>query len=237
MADDIVLEYKRVDGDRCHGRIYQGNRTFVAFHSEGFRSMLREFASALQQDESARAVWKRTDRPGLVPYYLDAEVTELFRKDPVAAIESMCPPSHSPLTTVQRVQEQRVQMVPISVRAGHDALADAFGEQVYLRLRERKGDLFVECPCCGIWASVSDNKPKTAKLSACINRKCRAFDLLPVITPVNGKWAAIGVEELLGMKSHRFYLPRAWNEGHSWISLNDLQLKWDEFNKEKESCR
>ena len=237
MADDIVLEYKRVDGDRCHGRIYQGDRTFVSFYSEDFKSMLREFASALQQDDAARAVWKRTDRSGLAPYYLDAEVTELFRKDPVAAIESMCPPSHSPMTTVQRVQEQRVKMVPISVRAGHDALADAFGEELYVRTRERKGESHIECPCCGIWAPLIVVPSREGLYTLCRNTRCFVRGHAVSAKVVNTKWATVKIEELLKTESPRFYLPRSWNEGRSWVSLVDLQSRWDEFNKEKESCR
>jgi hypothetical protein len=181
-------------------------------------------------------VWLRTDRPGLLPYYLDTEVARLFRTDPVAAIESMCPPSVSPSTTVKRVQQERV-MVPLSVRAGHDALADSFGEQIYLRARERKGGFYIECPCCGIWASVIDNKPMTGKIAFCINTKCRAYEVLPQVWLVNEKWATMPAEQILSIGSSRFYLPRVWNEGRSWISLGDLRLKWEEFKKEKESCR
>lgn len=231
MSDDIVLEYKRVNVDRCHGRIFQGTKTFASFHSEDFRSMLREFAQALQSDDQARAVWQRTDRPGLTPYYLDAEVTQLFREDPVAAIEGMCPPSISPSTTVQRVQQERVKMVPISVRAGHDALADAFGEEIYIRARGRKDQVYIECPCCGIWAPIID------RMSVCINQKCKAHVLLRVVRVVNEKWAAMNIEEILETGSPRFYLPRAWNEGRSWVSLWDLQQKWEAFKKERESCR
>jgi hypothetical protein len=37
-------------------------------------------------------------------------------------------------------------------------------------------------------------------------------------------------------KLDRFYFPRAWNDGASWVSRESLQKKYNEYVKEKESA-
>lgn len=238
MAEKIILEYKRVNVDKSTGRIVHSldstEQVLKEFDSIEFRPMLRDFAEALQQHPDAKAVWKRTDRAGLIPYDLDDRVTTLFRTDPLSAIQSMCPPSSTPSTTIKRAKEEREKrLVAVSVRAGFDTLADAFGDLVYARVRDRKGTPHVECPCCGLWQFYMK---ATASIWSviCANPKCGAFDQpLPMVV-ANQKWAGFPTPTLLQTKSTRFYFPRAWNDGRPWVSREDLSKKYDEYVSEKE---
>lgn len=248
MTEKIVLEYKRVNVDKSTGRIVRltdvGEDVLKTFESVEFKPMLRDFAEALQQCEDAVAVWKRTDRPGLVPYDLDPQITKLFRTDPVAAIESLCPPARNPSTTIKRIQEER-KPVPVSIRAGYDVLADAFGEDVYSRIRTRtEGIQYVECPCCGLWTPVGlglatssfYDPAEHSKVgwSLCANPKCRASEAVLTLKTANDKWVAYAVTDLLATQATRFYMPRAWNDGRPWVTWKDLNEKYEEYVREKE---
>jgi hypothetical protein len=249
MSDAVVLEYKRVSGDLSTGRVYllcgQVIADEVKFEDLEFRKMLQLFASHLRDFKGVDAVWQRVDRPGLVPYLLDAEVTRLFREDPVAAIASMCPPPQSPSTAAALVRTTRDaeegKQVSVAVRAGYDVLASAFGDELAVRSRARQnGLIYVECPCCGIWTPIrlTGNDP-TIGVSQCMNTRCRVFDKPLALRSPNGKWALYRTTDLLGTASSRFYLPRTWNDGRSWVTWANLNEKYNEFEKEKEtwSCR
>lgn len=238
MDDAVVLEYKRASGELSTGRVYlrvgPNEVDELKFEELEFKKMLALFAEKLREFRGTEAVWQRTDRPGLVPYTLDAAVTTLFREDPVAAIASMCPPSRSPSSTVSYVREERAvregQRISVSVRAGYDALADSFGDQVASRSRRRSDGLAsVECPCCGIWSLVQNGA------SNCINTRCRAFDKALAIHSPNAKWSFYQTADLLETGAPRFYLPRAWNNGCSWVSWETLSQKYNEFQKEKKA--
>jgi hypothetical protein len=248
VTDKVVLEYKRVNVDKSTGRIVRitdvGEDVLSVFESIEFRPMLREFAEALQQCEDAVAVWKRTDRPGLISYDLDPQTTKLFRTDPVAAIESLCPPARNPATTVKRVQEEKQQkLVPVSIRVGYDVLADALGDDVYSRLRTRKeGIQYGECPCCGLWMPIGMGYPASRAYypedgvgwSLCANTKCRASSRILMLKVTNDKWVGYSVVDLLATDAPRFYFPRTWNEGRPWITWDELHKKYHEYLKEKE---
>lgn len=242
---DVVLEYKRVKGSLSTGSIYyradEKLELDSSFEDFEFSHMLKNFADMLRRYPDAGAIWHRTDRPGLIPYRLEEGVVTLFREDPVAAIASMCPPqqAQSPSREIQRVREAspRIRMIAASVRAGYDTLADAFGGAVYAKMRARtNGVSYVECPCCGIWALIHQmtGDPKICT-SICMNGRCQVFDKpLPFIAE-NDRWAGYPTSTLLATASRRFYLPRSWNNGRSWVSWLELNAKYTEYEKEKEA--
>jgi hypothetical protein len=224
---EVVLEYKRVNGDKSSGRICVQNNgseeVLLSFESEEFSPMLYGFAKALQEHPDAQGVIQRTDRPGLVPYNLDAQTMDLFRTDPVAAVTSMSTPYGSPSKAVQRSKKERTQEPPASLRVGFDTLADAFGDELYSRLDSLASR--VECPCCGIWNAFIEE-------FVCKNPKCQQR-LKP---QVSGRWAAFSTAALLATSSPRFYFPRAWNGYKPWVSREDLIAKYEQFQQEKKSC-
>jgi len=227
---ELVLEYKRVNVDRSTGRVVlkedgSERSPWLAFDSVDFPTMLRAYARLLKDNEEAVAIWQRTDRPGLLPYTLDPQVADLFRTDIEAAIVSMSPDVRSPSYKLQSIQAARE--VPAGLRAGFDTLADAFGDKLYVRFRDNSE---IECPCCGMWGS-SHRDDTFICQKACANRQVRAFLVEP-----SGRWAGFSAQHLLDSGSSKFYFPRAWNDGASWISREKLQMKLDEYNKEKSEC-
>lgn len=243
MSEQVVLEYKRVEVTFSTGRILHkedgAEEKLYEFTALQFPQMLELFAESLRRFPEAKAVWQRTDRPGLNPYELDLRIAKMFREDPEAAIASMCPPQQelSPSMAASRARPQ-VKTVGASVRAGFDTLADAFGDSVYSRARARTdGFLYVECPCCGIWTPIHAAGPsaKTLDNSHCMNTRCRVFDKPLALNSQGEKWVGYTTTTLLATASPRFYLPRAWNDGRSWITWEALNQKYNEYEKEKEA--
>lgn len=228
---ELVLEYKRVNVDRSTGRVVLKEdgveqTPWLVFDSVDFPTMLRAYARLLKGNEEAVAIWQRTDRPGLLPYTLDPQVSALLVTDIEAAIASMSPDVQSPSYKLQNIQAARE--VPAGLRAGFDTLADAFGDKLYVRLRDN-GEL--ECPCCGMWGS-SHRDGTFICQKACANRHMST----PLEVALSGRWAGFSAQQLLSGGSSKFYFPRAWNDGASWISHEKLQTKLDEYNKEKSGC-
>ena len=230
---EVILEYKR-EVDKSTGRVLMkangSEFVFREFKAAEFKAILTYFADALREYPDAKAVIQRTDRAGLVPYNLDAPTTALFRSDPVAAIEAMSTPYSNPSTTVKRVQKEREPIEP-SLRVGFDTLADAFGEELYASYDSTRNK--AECPCCGIWGSIIE---KEKSFLLCINPSCTVYHQA-VPTTLTPRWAAFSTEHLLRIASKRYFFPRAWNDSGLWVSFEDLTTKYEQFKKEKESCR
>lgn len=220
---DIVLEYKRV-GNLSTGQLVrrEGEEAsyLCSFQEEAFDNMIRRFAAALQEEPSARGVIQRTDRAGLTPYVLDQRLVAMFRTNPEAAVASMSP--GGPMVNFQRKVEEQTPIVT-TVRAGFDTLANAFGDTVYSKLKDGK----VECPGCGLWSSHGGDH------LACRNNKCSLYMRAISLEP-RRRWAGLRTKELI-LLGHcsRFYLPRAWNDGRSWVTREELEQKYNDFQKEK----
>ena len=239
---EVVLEYKRVDA-QSSGRIHvresfpegggAGGLVLFTFDCLDFEAMLYKFAEALQEYPNAAGVLQRTDRPGLVPYTLDERTVELFRVDPVAAVKSMSTPYGSPSNTVKRTREEKAPLES-GLRVGHSTLADAFGEELYARYdRDR---LRVECPCCGIWASLNTRDEDGRQFISCKNPSCAPHGKPLFVKSRNGRWASFSTFDLLATHSDRFYFPRAWNDGKVWVTWEGLNEKYQQFQKEKKEC-
>lgn len=229
---DIVLQYKRVD-ELSSGQIIRRDqskpvRVLFEFEKLDFAHMMSRFSSELQEYFEDRAVVERTDRAGLQPMVMEPEVVRLLREDPVAAIKSM---TFGPVIVDAR--KSKLQDVPSTffsppsvIRAGYDALAETFGDELYIRYK----DLVAECPCCGRWGVVKDG------VLTCSFPRCKATFPISVRSK---NWAAIQTSTLLESGSSNFWFPREWNKGRSWISYEELETKYKSFReamKEVQSC-
>lgn len=220
---DIALEYQR-EGQLSSGQVavYAGGHLSHAekFDRAEFPRLLTHLARLIAQHPSARVVLLRTDVPNLFPYVLDKETTELFRVDPVAAIHSMV---FEPEVNVAKKEDPRpVEIRPL--RVGYETLADSFGEHVYVRVRSNS----IECPGCGLWGEMAEGHFTCA-------RRCSGAISFPI--EPSRFWAGISVEHLLGTNLTKFFLPRIWNDGRSWVTREDLQSKYTAYRAEKdEAC-
>lgn len=245
MTVKVTLEYQRVPGTTTSsGRFLSDENGLLTeegepFEKLEFREMMRRLAQTLQAwppEQPVGVSLQRTDRDGLLPYQLDAKTVELFRTDPVAAIAAFEYPTHSPSTTVRRVKQERTPRVLPSIAVGHDVLAQAFGDQVYFKVRRHE----LECPGCGFWGMFTSpgllNDPERAghvmKLAFVCPKKCH----VRLIVTCGEKWGYVDTDYLLGHTTlDAFYLPRTWNEGGPWVSREALQKKYNEYQTEKEA--
>ncbi len=247
MSVQVTLEYKRDGhGMTSSGRILSNDNGLVTeegdFTGLHFKDMMKHVAAVLRnwkEDETPDidVVVQRTDRGGLQPYKMDKQTVELLRKDPVAGIEALSFDAPSPSNAVAQVEAARSPPAPTPVlRRGHETLIDAFGESVGFRVRGHE----LECPGCGFWGMFTTpgllKDPSRAgtvfKTAFVCPKKCATR----FIVSCHAAYGYVDVSFLLEQtKLEKFYLPRAWNGGRPWVSRQDLQQKYDEYKKEKES--
>jgi len=237
---NVVLEYRRTEGMLSTGRVLVNDERVAEFEDIEFRKMLETFAAQLQTDERNEAVFQRTDRPGILPYKLDPQVLELFRNDPVAAIDSMCPPTSPSVAIDLSKRRSKPPAVP-QIRAGFDTLADSFGDAVYTRFRDGK-KAGAECPGCGMWVPVHVSTVQLPGLSELsygnASMRCERNPNCPchnhnIAVVLSERWAGMSTEALLQTSATRFYFPRAWNDGRPWIRRKDIEKKYAEYVSEK----
>lgn len=239
----ITLSYKRdMQSETSSGDIsidHHDVEEVTYFEKRPFQSMISLLCDELRREPDAEVFINRTDHPGLVPYKLDKETATLIREDPLAAVAAMTYTQASPSTAIKRARERNVPIVPQPVRIGLDILSDAFGDEVYFRVRSHE----LECPGCGFWGMYTTpgllNDPERAgqvfKTAFACPKKCHGR----FIVSCWEKWGSVSVEYLLkNTKLDAFYLPRPWNDTNrsGWIAREELQTKFDQYNKEKESC-
>lgn len=232
--DDVVVAYKRV-GETYEGEIFlrseETRSTGMPFEGKGYSWMMSRFAERLKDHPSYGAVMDVLSGQRFIRHRLDSRAVELLRTDPAAAISSM---SHEPRTVIVRDEPAANASVKVELKVGHDTLADAFGDNVYLRLKDDK----IECPFDGRWkqyeleeygGATGFVRYETVELGD--------ISILPRYE--NAHWATVCTSRLkwLGEQrgAQRYYLPRAWNESGGWISHADLEKKYNEYIKEKEN--
>lgn len=189
-----------------------------------FNWMMSRSSEFLNNYTVDRVIIERTDRIGLQPIVLDNPTAEILKKDPALAIRLMN--YNGP--TVADVSGKTVTRVPI-IRAGYDTVAEAFGDEVYCRMR---GGL-VECPGCGLWSSA--RQPFECK------KRC-GLGTTKLEVRYTAEWAVFKVGDLLALSYSRYYLPRGWNPSASWISwkaLKKMYAMWRDLensNQEKQEA-
>lgn len=229
----VVLSYRHTGGELSSGSIILINEIAVAdvletFQDIEYKRMLSTFAKVLRWNPGTKAGIQRTDRPGLSVMVLSDEETELFRKDPAAAIQARTVP---PQTAHIGVDKSAAMNMAVPLTVGYDMRADFFGDVVFAKGRKHSNEHLLECPYCGYWAQASIG----SSVFTCMNcsSHTEAVDL-------QEKWAGIEVAQLLsnGAANPRgFFLPRAWNKNGNWISEKELRDMYSNYLKEKETVK
>jgi hypothetical protein len=225
MAKTLTLLYRREGADLSTGGFYTTDETkhviiLVQFQRLTYGAMMRALATYIQSNDYSAVFTQRTDREMLPVQQMSAEEFELFKADPAAAIRRRIIP-------VQEVNLRDAQERP-PLRAGLETLADAFGDNVYVRGRTRATENELECPGCGTW-SVVNRKGRVPTFDC---KKCRMGTTLVDFSPT-GLWVGITVEELFETGVEQFFLPRAWNTYGNWISRDNLNVLYLTYLKEK----
>jgi hypothetical protein len=190
-----------------------------SFSNQTYREAVKHLIVWAREHTEAQLFMLRLEqKPEPVAVQLEPRLAELLRKDPVAFMQMMDPtmgrPQRLNISMSAKVRDD-VAIKPHPIPAGHDTLAESFGEELYIR---KRGDLY-ECPIYGRWVPAGQIGVWTVG--------------------VNDRWASVSVENLLHSvdpPATRFFFPRAWNKDGPWISREDLQRKYDEFIKEREQC-
>jgi hypothetical protein len=201
----------------------------TSFNGLSFLRMMISLSTAIAAHPELRVFMSRLEQTEKFALELDRDTTNLIRTDPIAATRALSEPHRRVLvrgSTLRDTQPPAVLM-PEPLRAGYDTLADAFGEDVYIRTRLKPdGDgsvLLLESPFHGRW-SMPYSTDGTLFLD--IKR------LVPIeLTGAETRWATVRVEHLLRHTTPRFWLPRAWNPG-SWIFRADLETRLKKFRSE-----
>ena len=231
---NITLKYRRVEHHYTGHFLYSvGDAVVQEEFTLEYREMLKRLCNILNQYCPKEALvvvtLQRTDRDGLLPVDLDATTVHLLRTDPVAGIAALTYEKPSaPLTAVARKKIEGAVYQPEPVRAGIDALAQAFGDEVYVRVRDGK----VECPCCGFWIRDILQVPAggMGDMDVSCTKSCHNRFRLRIFSD----WASVPVAELLNATSaDRFYLTREWANGQSWVSREMLRKRYNAYLREK----
>lgn len=239
--ETVLLAYRRTDGELSTGSFSlsvgdEQPTLLSSFEKLEFRKMLREFAVYLLQYPTAHGAIQRTDRPGLVRIQLAPDEIARFRRDPAEAIRQRIIPPQRVVIGVDK-STPRDKPAPSSVReplkAGYATLVECFGDFVYARARFETHRASIECFCCGMWTPVEYNMSRPGYHC----KKCVQDFPIEDIAREAG-FLGIRVSTLLAlptMMKERFFLPRAWNDHKNWISRSDLERRYNEYIKEKES--
>lgn len=234
---DIRMHYGR-DGETYNGSLAVNGHTSTDdgsiehFTGYTFARMMSRLAKQIRRFNAGnvKVVLSRTEKAGS-NYELDKDTIQLLRDDPAAAIRSMTHPDRVvkvPVGGKNPPQKNVGVSMGSRLRAGHDTLADAFGDEVYVLVDLARDAL--ECPVCGRlkgeFAEVSPHS--TARMYGCTNCM-NGF----IVQLCGDNWASIRTAELIQVKADRFYLPRQWNKGGPWITRIDLTRKYRAFEKER----
>jgi hypothetical protein len=230
---DIRMHYGR-DGETYNGFIATNAPAadkggIEHFSGYTFARMMSRLAKQIRLfPGDVGVVLSRKERLG-TNYDLDKDTIQLLRDDPASAIRAMTPPDRTVKMSSVAAQKNIGASMGSRLRVGHDTLADAFGDDVYVLMDLARGVL--ECPVCGRlkgeFAEVSTHS--AARMYGCLS--CMNGFIVQVC---GDTWATIRTEELIKAKADRLYLPRQWNKGGPWITRIDLTRKYRAFEKERE---
>ncbi len=211
---DVVIAYSR-QADRYTAVISVNAEEQWTRGGITFEEMIVELSGYLKQLPDCQLIFRRMDGQYLRDYVAPEGERDQIRNYPyVYAAEK-----HD-VTVVVRDRPVTQERVKIQLRAGYDTLADAFGDNVYVRYRD---DGCVECPCCGRWHARIEGEDLICRCHITVTpaKLCGSWVELPTFDLVYG---APGVA--------RFYLPRAWNISGPWITREALAEKYRTFIKE-----
>lgn len=225
MKADIKLIYGRL-GQNYHGSInvkHEGQNEFISemdFKDFSFARVMSHLARTIRGYEpGGRVTLVRSELKGS-DYPLDEATVELLRVDPAAAIRSM---THDRTTVV--VRDKLPSAVPSGLlRAGHETIADALGDRIYVAM-DQSGRF--ECVGCGRWREGAPD------VMSCTIEHC----LVKLRGHLHGKtWYSVPTRDVLSLNLTRYYIPRGWNPSRGWITHADLNKMYRDFQKERDKC-
>lgn len=230
MSDnDLVLVYRRLnlayDG---FVKTPETEESRVVFEQCDFHKMMWMVHDLLLHYPDSGLQIQRSESANLMPIHLQADMLELLRTDPSRYIQMhSIPPRTVDLRSSPKrksaLSEATNYVMPrtIGLRAGCDTLAAAFGETIYLRMRQAR----VEHPATGRWVRLHEIEEFIGS----------QHNIEVVITKEAAEvgWVTIRLIELLATKADRFYLPREWNVSGPWITREQLNELHQQFLEEK----
>jgi hypothetical protein len=248
MSVEVTLEYKRASSavgvTTSTGRVLSIDGGLIteegAFEFLSFKEMISKLHDTLKHwpdEEPIDIIIRRTDRDGLQPHKLDPATVNLIRVNPLAAIQALSVPDRSPSGEVRKVHEATVPIVIPPLKVGDDVLADAFGDQLYFKVRGHE----LECPCCGFWGMFTTpgllNDTDRAGASFKTVFQCGKRCLCRIQVTCNTTWGYVSTEHLLKETlCSAFFFPRAWNGGRPWVTRDALRQMYEKYKKEKEQA-
>lgn len=208
---DVELHYRR------DGLTYSGSIDAAQFTQLDYAEMMYRVHDVLQKQPEAGLVLRRLERPSLLPAQLEPELLRLLREDPAKYIEANTFVYAADLRPTRTSKLASKYIPPVGLRHGHDVMADALGDYVYLRLQCGR----VESPYTGRFVPCAD-------FCATIPEQQRSVLM-------ESGWLRLATSYLLEHTEHsKFYLPRLWNPA-AWITREDLSARYSEYLKEKEA--
>lgn len=213
------------------------------FTGDTFEGVLARAARFLEGQPQARMQLRRDDAPAAAPLTVsgfDVEAMQReFRVGPRCYHSDREGPLRQAAPTAPSDEAPSVALCEVPpVPAGLATIAEAFGEEVYVRLREEE----IECPGCGFWTLYTTRglrlHPERAGAhwvtAFRCTKRCRARF---VVTCYSDAWASVRVRDLLAQAPvGSFYLPRGWNQpGGPWIAKDALAALYAAYLAEKES--
>lgn len=231
MAEDrILIEYQR-DGTTYSGTLSRPSRepstTEETLHFTGweFRKIIRELHVWMVAHPNKDMIWVRRDIPPHTPYKLEEDLVQLIHVDPVRAVRAM-----SPAPVRVHIRDEVAVTEHQAVRVGHDVIADAFGDWVYVTATPDART--ASCLCCGKDAAVKDSEPGSDPVITCERCGMRVW----AHRTGNPRWLRVSTEALLHFGWGRYFIPRGWNPHGQWISAAELAAMYDTFKKERKEC-
>lgn len=225
MLTDILLKYKRV-GEAYDGIFFVNGVVSYAFKGLTFSAKMRylhNFLVELPNDTVVKLA--RSESPNMLPIFMEQNMVDLLRTDPAAYIQAHTIPHRTidlrKNDRTSKLAEKHVVPAP-TVRAGHDTLAAALGDVVYLNYRNHR----VENPFTGRWCTLAELE------------KTNDVEVLELIAQEGLGWVTVHMEQLLKLdgNTNGYYLPREWNERGPWISKQALCLKYKQYKEDRDKC-
>lgn len=219
IFDDVVLlEYRREnDAYTFAGSITIKGQHEEAFQGASFVDMLERAGAVLRQYLGYRLILKRGEAP--YPMALPENIEELLRDDTAEAIRRLTIPPQR-IEIRDRPTRGKKDTLLGELRHGFDTLADALGDELYLRLQVRRDGSWAEDPASGRWLPVSADQ-------LCGNLR------IVEVSPYRGAWCTARTSDVLALGLGRYYLPRRWNPSRGWISHTALVEMYETYQKEK----
>lgn len=217
------------------------------FEDNTFEEVIKAFSALAQDVPDAELFMMRLEqKPKPIAMHLDEQQATMLRENVEAFLRTISPPPQR--VVIRKTDNIAVSATSAVFKAGHEALADAFGDEIYIRTRKWWKDERSSTP---VWRgeieSVFDGRWKECHTIVGINEDGKtiscpgdiydcAISLATTFKKVNDNWAKVNVVQLLAIgekrEQKRYFLPRAWNTSGPWITHGDLKKKYLEFLKE-----